>query len=105
MGQTIGVVDVLIPGQAPEHRLAQQSGQQVPGVPATATFRQRRTGEIGQPERVVEFAVGEQSGVRRDAAALELEPEAAVEIDPESAIIRFTRWVFHPRVLNLSITR
>ena len=95
MRQTVGIVHVLVAGEATEHRLAQQAGQQVARVLATAALRQRRTRQIGQPERVVEFAVGEQSGVGGDAAAVEFQLQAAVEIDPQSAVIRFTRWVFH----------
>jgi hypothetical protein len=39
------------------------------------------------PERVIQFAVGEQSGIRGDPAAMEFQLQAAVEIDPQSAVI------------------
>ena len=59
---------------------------------------------IGQPERVVQFAISQQSGVGRDAAAVEFQLQAAVKIDPQRPIIRFTRWVFHTRASNPTIT-
>ena len=65
------------------------------GVLATAVFRQHRTREISQPERIVKFTVSQQSRVGGDATAVEFELQASVEIDPQRAIIRFTRWVFH----------
>ena len=95
MCQAIGVVHILIPGEAPEHRLPQQPGQQVPGVPAAAAFRKSATSQVGQPQGVVEFSLGQQPGVGRDPAAVEFQPQATVEIDPQGAIIRFTRWVVH----------
>jgi hypothetical protein len=100
VGETLGVVDILIAGEAAEYGLAEQTGQQMAGVLATAALRQRRTGQVGQPERVVEFPVGQQPGVGGDAAAVEFQLQAAVEIDPERPIIRFTCWVFHPRASN-----
>ena len=100
MRQPLGVVHILIPSQAAEYRLPQQSGQKVAGVLSTATFRQRACGEIGQPERIIEFSVSKQSGVRGDVAAVEFEPQPTVEINPKGAVIRFTRWVFHDCVLR-----
>ena len=43
MGETIGVVHVFIPVKAAEHGLAKQAGQQVPGVPASATLAPARS--------------------------------------------------------------
>ena len=97
MGQTIGVVHVLIAGEAAEHRLAEQAGQQVPGVLAAAALGQRRASQIGQAERVVQFTVGQQPGIGGDPAAVEFQLQTTVEIDPQGPVIRFTRWVFHPR--------
>ena len=64
------------------------------GVPAAAAFRQHAAGQIGQPQCIVEVAVGEQPGVGGDAATVELQLQAAVEIAPQGPVIRFTRWVF-----------
>jgi hypothetical protein len=59
MGQAFGVVQIFIPGEATEYGLAKQAGQNVPGVPASATFGQRCTSQIGQPERVVQLTICE----------------------------------------------
>ena len=105
MRETIGVVHILIAGEAAEHRLAKQPAQQVPGVLAAAAFRQRRTRQIGQPKRIIQFAIGQQSAVRGDTATVEFQPQPPVEINPQGAIIRFTRWVFHPRASLSTTTR
>jgi hypothetical protein len=77
----------------------------VPRVLAAPALRQSRTRQIGQPERVVQFPVGQQAGVRGDAGPVEFQLQAAVEIDPQSAVIRFTRWVFHARPFDSATTR
>jgi hypothetical protein len=82
MGQSVGVVDIFVASEATENRLAKQAGQQMPGVLAAPSIRQRLPGEIGQRKGVVELAVGQQTGVGSDPAAVELQPQAAVEIDP-----------------------
>jgi hypothetical protein len=102
--QAIGVIDILIAGKTAEHGLAKQAGQQVTGVLATAALRQHRTRQIGQPERIVQFPVGQQTGVGGDPAAVEFQLEAAVKIDPQRPIIRFTRCVYHPRPPDPAIT-
>lgn len=59
----------------------------------TTAFRQHATGQVGQPEGVVQVPVGQQRGVGGDAAAVEFQFQATVEIDPQGAIIRFICWV------------
>jgi len=76
----------------------------VASVPATAAFRQRRTGQIRKVERVVQLAVSQQSRVGDDAAAMEFQLQAAVEIDPEGLVIRFTRRVFHEPTIMTNVT-
>jgi hypothetical protein len=48
-----------------------------------------------ETESVVEFAVGQQSGIGSDPGAMELDLQPAVEIEPERAVDRFTRRVRH----------
>ena len=103
MGETLGIVHVLIPGKAAEHGLAEQAGQHVPGILAAAAFRQRRPRDVGQPERVVQLTVCEQSSVGGDAGPMKFQLQAAVEFDPQKPVIRFTRWVFHSRTSDSSI--
>jgi hypothetical protein len=47
-------------------------GQQMAGVLAAPGIRQRLPGEIGQRKGIVELAIGQQTGVGGDAAAVEL---------------------------------
>jgi hypothetical protein len=104
MRQALGVVHILIAGEAAEHGLPQQPGQEMAGVPPTTAFRQHATGHVGQPEGVVQLPVGQQAGVGRDTAAVELQLQAAIEIDPQGAVIRFTRWVVHRAVTQEAST-
>jgi hypothetical protein len=50
---------------------------------------------VGQSQRVVQLAIGEQPGIGRDRGAAKLEHQAAVEIEPQHTPIRFTRRVRH----------
>jgi hypothetical protein len=84
--------------------LAEQTSQQMAGVLAEPGIRQRLPGEIGQHKGVVEFAVGQPTGVGSDPATVKLQPQAAVEIDPQGTVIRFTRWVFHEPTIMINTT-
>ena len=53
MPKPLGVIDILVSGKPPEHRLPQNSDQSVAAVLA----RPRVAGQIRKAERVVEFAV------------------------------------------------
>jgi hypothetical protein len=63
--QPLGVVHVLVAGEAAEHGLPQQADQGVPAVLAGARVRQCRARGGGQAKRVVELAVGQQSQHRK----------------------------------------
>ena len=86
MRQAVSVVDILVASKTAEYGLTQQPRQQVARVLATPPIRQRRAREIGQAEGVVQFTIGEQSGVGGDARTVEFQPQATVEIDPQSAV-------------------
>jgi hypothetical protein len=66
--------------------LAKQTSQQVTGVLPTAALRQRRTRKISEAEHVIKFSMGQDAGIRGDAAAMEFQPRAAVEINPQSVL-------------------
>lgn len=68
---------------------------------AAPRLGQNRPGQIGQSERVIQFAKGEQAGVRGDPAAAEFQLQASVEIDSQSPWFRFTHWVGHDRTPNI----
>jgi hypothetical protein len=59
MPEAIGVVDILVPGKATEHRLAELRRQGVAVVPAGPTVGQNLPGYLGQAEGVIEFPEGE----------------------------------------------
>ena len=83
--QPVGVVDVLVAGEAREDRLAQEPGEVVPAVLADA-----RVGDhallrnVGQAEGVVQLPVQEQSAVGADRGAPERELHRAVKLEPQS---------------------
>src|SRR4051794_28897054 len=97
MRQPICVVDVLVPSQAPEHRLAELSNQGMASVRAGAGVRQHLSSGLAQTEDTVEFAAGQQTTTGRDLRSVELQLETAVERLPKINTLRFTRRRFHSR--------
>jgi hypothetical protein len=93
-GQSLGVVDSLVAGEAAVDGLPQQTEQPMADVPPAPAFGERRGGRRGQAEGTVQLAVGEQAGIGGDPGAVELELQAAVERDPQG-LLRFTRRVRH----------
>jgi hypothetical protein len=55
-------------------------------IPARARFGEHLAGHRGQSERVVEFAMGQQTGIGCENRPSKLERQFAVEIEPENAI-------------------
>ena len=66
MAQALGVVHVLVAGKSPEDRLPQHSDESMPAVLARARVGENVARHRAQAERIVEFAIGEQSGVGGD---------------------------------------
>ena len=58
-GEPLGVVDVLVAGEPPKHRLSKQSAQRVTPVLAAAAIEELGDRDIAQPKRIIELAVGE----------------------------------------------
>ena len=58
----------------------------MPAVLAGAWVNETIANHVGQPERVIEFTIGEPSGVGGDPGTMKLKLQAAVEIEPERAI-------------------
>ena len=82
--ESLGVVEVLVPGQAAVDRLTQQGGRGCAEYSGRSVCRAARSAaECGEVEGVVEFAVGQQSGIAGDVGAVEFEAEAAVELGSE----------------------
>jgi hypothetical protein len=55
-------------------------------VLASACIGEHVPGHSAETESVIEFAIGQQSGIGRDPGAMELKLHAAVEIEPERTI-------------------
>jgi hypothetical protein len=104
MAQAFGVVHVLVSSEATENRLTQQTDKRMAAILAGAGVGQDIARQRRQSEHVIEFAIGQQSGIGGHHRAAKLEHDAAVKIEPESATIRFTRRVRHDRSLNARIS-
>ena len=104
MAQTFGVVHILVPGEATKYRLSEQPGQRVSTILAGACVGQNITCHRGQAECVVEFAIGQQSGIGSHRRAAKLKHQTAIEIQPKSIRFRFTRWVRHGRLARSKIS-
>ena len=91
--EAFGVVDILVAGQPAVDRLAEEGEQAVLRVLSGAGVVQAGRRCAGQSEGVVEFAVGEESGVTGDGGAVELQLDLAVEIDAEGVVLAVTHWV------------
>src|SRR5262249_59323232 len=88
--EAFGVVDIFIACQAAVDRLTQHGEQAVLGVLSGAGLVQAGRGRAGQSEGVIEFAVGEESGVTGNGRAVELQLELAVEIDAQGVLVAGT---------------
>ena len=103
-GEPLGIVDILVAGEPTEHRLAEQPAQLVAGVLATAAVEELRGRHVGEPEGIIELAVGEQPAVRGDLGAVEFELDPAVEGGPQRQLFGFTRHVPQDRPAHLTLT-
>jgi hypothetical protein len=93
--EPLGVVHVLVAGEPSEHQLARQTDQQVTTVLAGARVGERVATRVGQPEGVIQLAIGQQSRIGGDHAAAKLKQQTTVEIEPQRTPVRFTRRVRH----------
>src|SRR4029077_12137370 len=91
----VGVVHVLVAGEPPENRLAQQSGQPMTTILASARVGKHLSPRVSQTDRIIQFAIRQQSGIGGDRRTAKLEHQAAVEIEPQRTPVRFTRRVRH----------
>jgi hypothetical protein len=95
MTQPFGVVHILVARKTAEHRLPQQADQRMPTVLAAPRIGKHLACQRGQSERVIKFAIGQQSSIGGDHRAAKLQRQAALKIEPKPARFCFTRWVRH----------
>ncbi len=81
MAKAIGVVDVLIPGQTPEHPLAELGRQRVAAVLPGPDVGENLSGPLGQAKGVIKFTEGKQTSAGGGLRAVKLQPHAALESD------------------------
>jgi hypothetical protein len=93
--QPFGVVHVFVPGQSPEHGLAQLRDQRVTAILARPGIRKDFSGQVCQAKRIIEIPKREQTSVGRDPRTMELQLQAGIKRDPESGITFFTRRTVH----------
>ena len=75
----------------PEHGRPQHRHKRVSTILAGAGVCELLTRRRSEAERVVEFMVDEQTGVRSDDRNAKLEHQPAVKIEPERLAVRFTQ--------------
>ena len=92
-GEPLGVIDILVAREPAEHRLPKQSFQRVARVLAAAAVEELRDRHVGEPERVIQLAVGEQAAVGCDPGAVEFELDPSVEGGPQRRLLGFIRRV------------
>src|SRR5262249_51533269 len=78
------------------NRLAQQGEQAMPGVLPGSGVLQSARRRAGQPEGVIEFPIGEESGVTGNRGPVELQLDLAVEIGSQGVILTLTHGVPRP---------
>jgi hypothetical protein len=103
MAQVLSVVHIFISGKSPKYGLPQHPDQSMSAILASACVGERITRHRAEAQRVVQFPVGQQSGVGGDDRTTKLEHQAAVEIGPENFPSRFTRRGRHSRLFKASI--
>ena len=69
----------------------------MPTILAGTRVGQPVSRRVGQMQRIVQFTVGQQSGIGGNRRTTKLEHQAAVEVEAQRARIRFTRRVHHRR--------
>ena len=86
MAQAFSVIHIFVPGETPKHGLSKQPDQRMAAVLAGAHIGEHVPGHCAETQGVVEFAIGQQSGIGGDPRAAKLKLHAAVKIEPENAI-------------------
>ncbi len=91
--QSLGIVHVFVTSQSAINGLPQQGQKQVLLVRAQARISQQVCARLREPQRFIEFAVGQQSSIRGDLTAAEIQLQATVETNPQIIVFRVTHWV------------
>jgi hypothetical protein len=101
--QAFCVVHVLVSGEATENGLTQHSNESMPAILAGARVSEHLARYRAEAERIVAFAVGQQSSIGCNDRASKLERQSTVEIEPENALSRSTRRLRHDSHIRANI--
>jgi len=93
--QPVGIIDVLVSSEPPEHRLVQLSNQRVTAILARPGVGKNLFGQVCQAEDLIEVSKGEHTNVGRHSRTMEFQLQVRIESDPESGIVFFTRCTVH----------
>ena len=93
-GQPFRVVRVLVARQPTVDRLPQQAGQLMLGVLAASRIAEQVVRHRREPQRFIEFAIRDQSRIRGDIRAVELQLDLAVEVNSQRVLACFTHRIF-----------
>jgi hypothetical protein len=76
----IGVVGVLVPGEAGEDRLPELCAERVARVLSISAILKALLGDVREAQGIVELAIGEESSVRGDVRSMEGQAHRMVEL-------------------------
>jgi hypothetical protein len=93
--QAVSIVHVFVPGQSPEHRLAKLGGQGAAAILAGPGIGETLPGKLRQSKRIIEFAKGEQTRIRRGPRTVELQLQG-------SKVMRRAALCASPAALSMS---
>ena len=74
-------------------RLTQQSQQDLLLVSTETWIPENLSAHLGQPERLIQFPIGQQPGIGSDLASQESQLQAGVETYPQFLVLAVIRWV------------
>jgi hypothetical protein len=89
--QAFGVVGVFVTGQTAVDRLSNHPSHAVLCVLAGARIVDRQLVDVRrQPQRFIEFSIGQQTSITGDVGTVEFETNLAIKIDPQGIPFAFT---------------
>jgi hypothetical protein len=103
LGQALGVVRVLVAGQAAVDRLAEEIGQRKLPIVSGARIREVSLDQGAKPEALVQLTREQQPGIGGDGGSPELDAQPGIEREANRADFRVTHWMMpsapagHPR--------
>ncbi len=84
--EPVGIIHVVVAAKASENGLAELPDKIVATVLPTTGVRECVPGNLGQPDRIIQFPVGQQPSVGSDLGTVELKLEPTVKFQPQNPI-------------------